>query len=126
MTFTYSEQLYSDLHKDARGYRPTQTGWEFWNSLAPISKQSHWDSLVAELEAKEAAIEKQQKLAAEAFEKQIEDLIKLGAKDRNAAISIFVHMRDDKDWIYDDMDYLCHMLHMRYGYFKDVELTKVD
>ena len=46
---TYSDELVSDLHKDARGYRPTESFWSYWNLLMPSEKQGVWDGLCAHL-----------------------------------------------------------------------------
>ena len=33
MLYTYDDQTYSDLHKDAYGYRPRNDGWAY---LSPV------------------------------------------------------------------------------------------
>ena len=54
MQFTYSDDIVSDLHKDARGYRPTEYFWEEWTQSPPESKQLVWDILCEELEIRNA------------------------------------------------------------------------
>lgn len=44
--YDYCDYLYSDLHKDARGFRPDMG---HWNSLSPDAKQQLWDRLCQEL-----------------------------------------------------------------------------
>ena len=59
--YTYSDDIISDLHKDARGYRPSQSFWDGWKQSTEDDKQSVWDMLCKELEqrmADEAAAEK--------------------------------------------------------------------
>ena len=53
MQYTYSDDIISDLHKDARGVRPDEYFWEEWTQSPPESKQFIWDKLVAEMEYKE-------------------------------------------------------------------------
>lgn len=125
MTYTYSEQLYSDLYKDARGYRPTAENIAFWDSLTQDSKQSYWDSLILEMEANEENVRKQKARAETEFESEVEKLLKLGAVNRDAAISIMVHFRDDKEYIYGDPDYLCFLLHLPYNYLNGVKIVEI-
>jgi len=49
MTYTFDNNIISDLHKDARGYRPSQGFWEGWNTMGDDTKQSVWDMLIEEL-----------------------------------------------------------------------------
>jgi hypothetical protein len=49
--YTFSEELLSDLHKDARGFRPrSEWFWHDWNTSDDDGKQAIWDNLVEELE----------------------------------------------------------------------------
>ena len=52
MTYTFDDTIISDLHKDARGYRPSQDFWEGWNTMGDDTKQSVWDMLIEELNSK--------------------------------------------------------------------------
>ena len=49
MTYTFDETIISDLHKDARGYRPSQDFWHGWNTMGDDTKQSVWDMLIEEM-----------------------------------------------------------------------------
>lgn len=49
MAYTFDENIISDLHKDARGYRPSQDFWHGWNTMGDDTKQSVWDMLIEEL-----------------------------------------------------------------------------
>ena len=53
--FTYSEDMISDLHKEARGYRPTEAFWNAWNFQDEEGKQTAWNVLVDELKEATAA-----------------------------------------------------------------------
>ena len=46
MTYTYSDELISDLHKDAHGKRPSLAFWDAWTFDSEKGKQATWDYLV--------------------------------------------------------------------------------
>jgi hypothetical protein len=48
--YTFDENIVSDLHKDARGYRPTEYFWEEWTQCGDDTRQAMWDNLCRELE----------------------------------------------------------------------------
>lgn len=48
--YTFDSNIVSDLHKDARGFRPTEYFWEEWDQCGDDNRQSMWDSLCRELE----------------------------------------------------------------------------
>ena len=50
MSYTYSDDIISDLHKDARGFRPDEYFWEEWTQSPEDSKQRIWDKLCDEME----------------------------------------------------------------------------
>jgi hypothetical protein len=112
MVFTYDDGLYSDLHKDARGSRPGESGMEYWNSLAPAEKQVQWDSLIREMDQNYAEDLAAKKLAVDRFETQIQHWINLGAQTRESAIRWF-HDAEDTGG---DNEYLCYRLGLPYGY----------
>ena len=45
-TYTFSDQLVSDLHKDAYGYRPSEAFWLDWSRGTDDDRQSMWDDLL--------------------------------------------------------------------------------
>ena len=51
--FTFDEQTVSDLHKDARGFRPHAAFIEGWNQSDDENKQAIWNGLLRELERQE-------------------------------------------------------------------------
>ena len=57
--FTYCDDIISDLHKDARGHRPTHGFMLMWNDLSPAQKEKTWNNLCDEMNLRE----KQQKRA---------------------------------------------------------------
>ena len=48
--YTFEDNIISDLHKDARGYRPTESFFEMWNESSDDTKQEVWDMLCEEME----------------------------------------------------------------------------
>ena len=48
--YTYSDDIISDLHKDARGFRPSVAWMHAWETSTDEEKQGIWDSLCEEME----------------------------------------------------------------------------
>lgn len=47
MTYTFDNDIVSDLHKSAHGCRPTGTWWFQWKAMTDDEKQEEWDYLLA-------------------------------------------------------------------------------
>lgn len=112
--FTFSDELYSDLHKDARGFRPGDSGYNYWSSLTPSEKQVQWNALVRELNKRNDDEQAEQKLAIQRFENQVQHWIEFGANDRETAIRWIKQAEDAEN---EEDDYLCYRLGLPYGYF---------
>ena len=86
MAYTFDENIVSDLHKDARGFRPSEYFWEEWTQCGDDIRQAMWDNLCRELEETMAA-ERDAELRAEiAFHQRIQGAMLLGAADDLTAI----------------------------------------
>ena len=48
--YTFDENIVSDLHKDAYGFRPGEYFWADWDALDADGKQRIWDNLLDDLE----------------------------------------------------------------------------
>ena len=48
--YTFDDNIVSDLHKDARGFRPSEYFWEEWTQSPADAKQQIWDNLCVEME----------------------------------------------------------------------------
>lgn len=86
MTYTFDDSVLSDLHKEAFGFRPSASYYTNWHSLTNDEKQAEWEHLCMVAEQSE-----QDERDAEArnyvrWQTQIEDLIKIGARDKATAI----------------------------------------
>ncbi len=84
--YTYTTDLFSDLHKDVYGYRPRGAAMEDWNSRTPRQKNELFNALCEELEEVTRDEKRQADRNLFEFTGQIMDMIELGAKDRETAL----------------------------------------
>lgn len=84
--YTYTTELFSDLHKDVYGYRPRGAVMEEWNSRTPRQKNELFNALCDELEEVTRDEKRQADRNLFEFTGQIMDMIELGAKDRETAL----------------------------------------
>lgn len=77
MTYTFSNELISDLHKDARGFRPGEYFWEEWTQSPDNVKQIIWDNLCDEMEASMAAQKEAEEKALIEFRAKIRQIMDL-------------------------------------------------
>jgi len=111
--FTYDDNLYSDLHKDAYGHRPSEFSSSLWSEMNPVDKQIEWDHLIKVSAERYENEVQEQKQAAHDLEVRLQDLMMAGAKDRNMA----VRWLDEAYETNGDKEYLCYKLNVPYGYF---------
>ena len=86
MAYTFDENTVSDLHKDARGYRPREYFWEEWNTSNDFDRQAIWDGLLRELENTMAAERAAEARAELDFHQRIQGAMLIGAPDEVTAI----------------------------------------
>jgi len=86
MAYTFDENTVSDLHKDARGFRPTEYFWEEWTQCGDDNRQAMWDSLCQELEDTMAAERDAYARAELEFHQRVQGAMLLGAADELTAI----------------------------------------
>ena len=86
MAYTFDTQIVSDLHKDARGFRPSEYFWEEWDQCGDDNRQAMWDSLCRELEDTMAAERDAEARAEIAFHQRIQGAMLIGAADDLTAI----------------------------------------
>ncbi len=48
-TYTFDEQILSDLHKDAYGSSPSNGFWRQWSHSTMDEKQDIWDGILFDL-----------------------------------------------------------------------------
>jgi len=115
MEYTYSDELYSDFHKDTYGVRPGESGFRYWNSLTPDEKQAEWERMGETMRAEQEWEKRQQERAVVDFEQHVLNTIATGARDRATALRWIMDASSaDGDW-----DYFCYQNGLPYGYFKE-------
>lgn len=116
MTF----ELIRDLHKDARGFRPSSEWTAMFNAAKPERQQAIWDMLCEELAASEAQERAAEAAAAARFESLVADAIALGAGDRATALRWILEgegLSADADWY--GMEYAAVHFGLPISYFKE-------
>lgn len=86
MEYTYSDELISDLHKDAYGHRPSEQFWLRWNAYSKDDRQATWDYLCERNEIEAAFEREMEEECNRLFDRRIEDLKALGARDFDMAV----------------------------------------
>ena len=103
--FTYDEELFSDLHKDAYGFRPRIHN--FYEST-PEEKQKIWDATILDMNAEQEAEEARTAIKLEEFKAEVDMVINtFGAEDRATALKwitdgdrYFHNAQDVEGWVY--------------------------
>lgn len=116
MSYTFDENLVSDLHKDARGYRP-QTYWQAqWNLCSNDQKQIMWDALSQELSEtmdRERAAEAR---AALALTERLEKMYELGAISEVQALKWIMEAEEFSNYdLQYGADYFCFHFDLSYS-----------
>ena len=98
--FTYSDELFSDIHKDSYGFRPSADTCAAWDKMSPAEKQKSWDYMVDSVEEGARRDRERQEFAVAAYEKRVADMAAEFGIDR------FTAMRWDMDANFHDPDVL--------------------
>ena len=116
MTYTYSDELYSDFFKDAYGFRPRGEIYARWNAMTPDEKQREWDMIGDAFDDRQRAEEAEYARARAEFNKRVADTIALGAKDEATAIRWIIDGADIslKDVSFYGGSYICHEFGLPY------------
>ena len=116
MAFTFDATLVSDLHKDARGFRPSGAFMDLFRESSDEGKQQIWDGLCREVEDELARERAEEALAVESFERGVTAALLLGAADRETAIRWVVEGLElsDADLMYGGT-YVCFELGLPYS-----------
>ena len=123
--YTFDERIVSDLHKDARGYRPREYFWSEWNNSNDFDRQAIWDGLLKEVSA-ELDRERQAQLTAEiAMHQRIQGTMLLGAKNEVQALQWIIEAEE-----FDDIDlqygasYFCFHFGLSYSAEKEFPIQE--
>lgn len=111
-TYTYDEEIFSDLYKEVNGFRPREF-CEFFGA-SPARKQVLWDALLVELDEVNKQEEAREKAAIVEFEELIQKNIEVGAPDRKTAIRWLVEAHCDE--YFDSASGLCYEFGLPYEY----------
>ena len=104
---------FSDFYKEANGFRPRHINTSGW-TLEDFDREFE---VLARVCKENAALRDAQEAAAVVrFEKRIVSLTQSGAKDRAMAIRWIAEAEECGG----DMEYLCFLVGVPYGYFKEV------
>ena len=101
--YDFDDNIFSDLHKDAYGFRPR--GHEYYEAL-PARKQEIWVRVCKDLEAAQAEEARMERKALLEFHDTLERVIEAGAGDRQTALrwmtstETFYHSQDVEAWVY--------------------------
>lgn len=113
--YTFDEQIVSDLHKDARGFRPTVAWMHAWETSSNDEKQGIWDALCTELEDEMAREELAQSRAYAKLLDRILDTMKLGAEDQKTAIKWIIEAEEFNDYdLQYGASYFCYHFGLSY------------
>jgi hypothetical protein len=106
--------LISDLHKDARGFRPSSSYFANLGSLTDAGLDDVFNGLCFELEESQARERAAEAEAAKRFETSIATLIASGAGDRATAIRWLAQAHGAEE----DSGYLEYQLGLPYHYLE--------
>jgi hypothetical protein len=116
--YTFDENIVSDLHKDAHGYRPREWFWADWHAADNDGKQRIWDELFVDLCESIEQEQRAQAAAIAATEKRIQEILDLVAGSTRADAIRFL---DDAHDCRGDISFLEFHLGVPYGYLSGVK-----
>ena len=103
--YTFDDNIVSDLHKDARGFRPCEYFWEEWTQSPDDRKQTIWDNLVVEMEQSMAEQAEQEAKALVEFRKTLATQMKFCNTDWKTALEYLADAEDCDITHEQDFDY---------------------
>ena len=113
--YTFSTELFSDLHKDVYGFRPRQH-WFYDTDTTDEERQKEWDYLIEQLDLQIEEDRKAKAMRLKALELDIAKNIALGAGDRETAIRWIVQSLNphSTDLMYGG-EWVCYELGLEYS-----------
>lgn len=125
MAYSFDERIVSDLHKDARGCRPSQFWWEIWNESTDDRKQTIWDSLIVELNDEIERERQAENAALIALHQRIQGTMLIGAKDEVQALKWIMEAEqfDDYDLRYGP-SYFCYHFGLNYSVANELPIQE--
>lgn len=125
MTYTFDENIVSDLHKDARGYRPNEYFWEVWSQCGDDTRQVMWDNLLKELSQTMERQRHEENMAFITLHQRIQGNMILGAKDEVQALKWIIEAEEfsDIDLQYGP-SYFCFHFGLNYSAEKELPIQQ--
>lgn len=125
MTYTFDENIVSDLHKDARGFRPREYFWAEWNNSSDFDRQAIWDGLIRELNETMDRERQAEARAALALTERLEQMYELGATSEVQALKWIMEAEefDDFDLRYGS-SYFCYHFGLSYSAVNDFRIQE--
>jgi hypothetical protein len=120
MTYTFDENIVSDLHKEAYGFRPREGWWNMWAAFNADQKQATWDSLIADLDAAIEQQEQQESQALVNFRKLLKTTMATCNVDWKNALRIL--MEADTEFTKDSQEFDYFLWTYDLGYKKRKEI----
>lgn len=115
MSYTFNEDIISDLHKDARGFRPTEYWWQQWDLCSDEQKQTMWDSLVDEVEQGIKQQRRDWDQAMLAMRQRIQNVMSAGAQSEVQALKWIMEAEEFSDYdLQYGADYFCYHFGLNY------------
>jgi hypothetical protein len=125
MAYTFDENIISDLHKDARGFRPSQYWWDQWELCSDDQKQVMWDSLIQELNEAMEQQRKDEARAAFALTQRLEQMYELGATSEVQALKWIMEAEEFDDYdIQYGPSYFCYHFGLSYSAANDFRIQE--
>lgn len=113
--YNFDEAIVSDLHKDARGFRPSHHWMELWNYADNDQKQTMWDALSQELSAELDRERAAKARAMLAVTERLEQMYELGAKSEVQALQWIMEAEEFSDFdLQYGADYFCYHFGLDY------------
>ena len=123
--YTYSDDLISDLHKDAWGHRPSQSFFLRWEESSKDEKEAIWNNLIDDMVKNDAEEARLKAENASILAKRIKETCKLGAKNYRTAIKWILEADElEEDWLYEG-GFLCYQFNIEYRHEKLFKLAGV-
>ena len=114
MTYTFDINSFSDLHKDAMGFRPSQGFYQWIETANDDELQAEWDSLLQALDRRNRLEAEREQIAIAKFEAAVALTIASGANDRATAIQWLKDAEGDQ-YVADE-EYFEYLNGIPYGY----------
>ena len=112
-TYTFDSRILSDLHKDAYGFRPSETFYREWDCLDDDGKQDLWNQLVDAVGDSIREEERYHNMAIAEFEGWVKQTMKIVVDSTREDCIRMMHDAHDTRG---DVEYLEHCLGVPYGY----------